>query len=539
MANSGPSVNTILSSINNDIYKYKILRQQLAIKNRDSTLDNKLLAKLRKDSEGNIVHKDPILFYHSFCYPDGYLVHDRTKEKIYGLTKYQIDFWKSILDFQYNILVKSNKIGISTLVALALIQNCFLRLHAGNEKLIVAQKHDMAVQHLKTVRELLLNSPNFKKFLIVKPIDGLSKDEVSKSSVLYIRNPYKWYQPTAIHAIGLSMGSSVSWKKVDWIWVSDITAAELNYDDIIKGLFTRLAISQGKFVIETIPRRPNGIIYDLWNKAIKGENQFKWHKINCYDAIKEGIMTEEFILDEKRNHGADFSMFYEGEFVARTGNIFIPEQVENIKYVYEDLLNFKKSVISNPDLSRRFQPTDIVMGVDPGFSTSKFAITITQLVNGIIEVIYHKEYDNESITFMINEIRKLFHAYNVKKIFMDTNFAGFVDQMKKEMRDIKVDLKITQDRKLRLSDLKNIPGIILPLSFKRWGNIMISHMQLLISESKLAISEHHFDLLAQTKSATWKTNEDGVSELDKKSNGTMDGFDSLRLATAYYSIVNQ
>ena len=50
-----------------------------------------------------------------------------------------------------------------------------------------------------------------------------------------------------------------------------------NYDPTLKGAFTRLANTQGYFVIETIPNGPQGLVYDLWlqnRTATKPEDSF-------------------------------------------------------------------------------------------------------------------------------------------------------------------------------------------------------------------------------------------------------------------------
>jgi hypothetical protein len=141
--------------------------------------------KLKTDSEGNVVYKDPHLFYLSF----GMLTHPYTKEKVKRLAPYQYEWWNDILNYNYNICIKSNKIGLSTITLIALFQNCLMKASAGNEKLIIAQTHQMAKEHLYTLRQLLLNSPTYKTTLSMRPGKNLLKDEYSKKTQLYIHNP--------------------------------------------------------------------------------------------------------------------------------------------------------------------------------------------------------------------------------------------------------------------------------------------------------------------------------------------------------------
>ena len=174
-------------------------QNQLNIRKRFNTENQQLVT----DSEGNVVHKDPKLFYHSF----GLLTHPFTKQKVENLTGYQYQFWKSILKNKYNIAIKSNKIGLSTTCLITLFQDCMMKEGAGNEKLVICQTQQMAKEHLYTLRQLLLNSDNFKHTLIMRPGKYLLKDEVTKITQLFIYNPYNPSRPTRV--IGLGASSSI------------------------------------------------------------------------------------------------------------------------------------------------------------------------------------------------------------------------------------------------------------------------------------------------------------------------------------------
>jgi hypothetical protein len=82
------------------------------------------------------------------------------------------------------------------------------------------------------------------------------------------------------------------------------------------------------------------------------------------------------------------------QFVGVVGNVFSQLSIDNaIKIQYDPTIinkNAKKSI-----------------GIDPGFGSSKFAIVITQYVDGKIQVIHAEEYDRPNFTDMIDKMLQL------------------------------------------------------------------------------------------------------------------------------------
>ena len=68
----------------------------------------KILSRIPHDEEGNVVYKDPDLFYHTF----GHVYDSYTRAEITKLSSYQRLFWHSALNFDNLITVKTNKAGI-------------------------------------------------------------------------------------------------------------------------------------------------------------------------------------------------------------------------------------------------------------------------------------------------------------------------------------------------------------------------------------------------------------------------------------------
>jgi hypothetical protein len=496
-------------------------QNQLSIRKRYN-IDN---LQLVTDSEGNVVHKDPKLFYHSF----GLLTHPFTKQKVKDLTDYQYEFWKSILANKYNIAIKSNKIGLSTTCLILLFQNCMLKEGAGNEKLVICQTQQMAKEHLYTLRQLLLGSENFKHTLIMRPGKYLLKDEVTKVTQLFVHNPYNPSKPTRIIGLGASAASSVSWKNVDFIYVSDITKAATDYTEVIDGAFTRLAMSRGKFVIETIPRGPRGKVYSLWQDAVAGKNDFKWFKYPVEIAIKAGLVSQQFIDEERRRLGPFFTEYYGAEFISVGGNVFRADLIQRAIELA------KKMPAYDDDYAMSYPKS---MGVDPAFgSESMFAICVTQLRNGIIEVIHAEEFQGMDHESMCRMIVNMMHRMNITKVYVDGNMMSVVNKLK----ELQADQLSEEDRKthnIPFSDIRLSKYKINAIPFggpRGYGMQMIQHCQRIFSEGIIAIDELRFKpLIQQFKTATLVNPSGEAPSLDKETYGTMDLFDAFRLSCANY-----
>ncbi len=498
------------------------LREQIVKKKYN--IDN---LQMVTDSEGNVVYKDPHLFYLSF----GKLMHPYTRQIVDRLTPYQYEWWNDIVNNQYNIAIKSNKIGLSTITLMALFQNCLLREGAGNEKLVIAQTSQMAKDHLYTLRRAILASPTFKHTLIMRPGKYLLKDEVTKVTQLFIHNPYEPARPSRIIALGASAGMAVSWKNVDFIHVSDITKAQIDYTEVIDGAFTRLAMSRGKFVIETIPRGPRGKIYSLWQDATAKpkKNSFIAHKYPIEMAIEAGLVSQDHIDEERRRLGAFFPEYYGAEFISVGGNVFVPEHVDRATKLFTELPAYPGfDIISLPKS----------MGVDPAFgSDSTFAICVTmKRPDGIVEVVDVQEFQRQDHETMCKFIVGMMHRLNITKVYIDAQMQSVADKLK-EMQNDQVSPDDMHKKATPFHQLKWSKYKINPIRFggaAGYGMQMIQHAQRIFAENLIAIDPRFGNLVTQLKTATLVNPSGEAPSLDKETYGTMDIFDAFRLSLINY-----
>jgi hypothetical protein len=128
-----------------------------------------------------------------------------------------------------------------------------------------------------------------------------------------------------------------------------------------------------------------GKVYSLWQDAVAGKNDFKWFKYPVELAIEAGLVSQGFIDEERPwRLGPFFTEYYGAEFISGGG-------------MYSDQTLLIKAI----ELAKNMPAyDDDYAGMSylnqwgrPAFgSESMFAICVTQLRNGIIEVIHAEEF---------------------------------------------------------------------------------------------------------------------------------------------------
>jgi hypothetical protein len=453
------------------------------------------------------VPSDPKEFYRDF----GLLEHPLTSKPVQDLTSYQKEAWHDVSRYRYVLNIKSNKIGLSTSHLLCLfyhmITDCI-----GYQALIIAQSMRMSREHLYTLHKMILNSEKYRPFLIsIGDRDvNLLREETSRVTEMFIRNPMNPHKPSRIIAIPANAGSAVSWKEVKYIMCSDITMTDKDYDPTLKGLFTRLANTQGYFVIETIPNGPQGLVYDAWlrNRTQQGSD-FKVREYPVLLAVEAGLINEEFLEKEKQRHGLDFDRLYNCSFAATGGNVFNLQEVEycvaSSDYDPED-----PQFIHN-----RNYPKSI--GVDPGYRTSKAGIVLSQMRNGEIEIIKSIEMSapNSEVVAMVYD---LMNQYSVENIFVDVAASAFISDLKDMINEHAYN--IMKDMTVNPSPSERI----VPVTFHPLNRAMLIHANQLVSDKFLKIDNSHQNLLNQMRIATHVN-----GKLVKNEGSTMDLVDALFL----------
>lgn len=399
----------------------------------------------------------------------------------------------------------------------------------GYDQLVIAQSKDHAKQHLRDLRKMIIDSPKYSKYLINKPneigdnanrdIKSILKDEQSKTSVIYIHNPENPSRPSRIIALGIENdGAILSWKMVKNIHMSDITAAEGDIEPGVNAAMTRLANTDGSMIIETIPGLPVGKIYDMWRQYRSqpwSKGDFKVFEITSDDGIKAGIMTPEFIESERKRLGTSFPRYYGAQFLGGGGNMFPLDKVE--------------ACISDKYNPNAYIRAPMALSIDPAFSASgsRFAILITRLVDGKIQVIYSEEFLGADFNDMVEKVIGLIMKYRVDltggdKIYIDGSNPELIRAFKRyfhERTDFDEAIKQIEDAG---GDYQRVMKVV-PVYFGKENVSMVSWLQSLVSDVMLMIHPQFKDLLTQMKSAILTDKH----TLDKGRGMPMDSLDSL------------
>lgn len=461
------------------------------------------------------IPRDPQKFYEDF----GFIIHPRTGQPAPRLTPYQYEFWKSGLYHKYRLAVKSQKIGLSTSILLEVFQHAITDCK-GFELLVIAQSVQHAREHLYTLREMILNSQKYSPFLQTTPTDLLKQDEVSKVTMLYIKNPDNEMRPTRIIGLGGSEASVWSWKRVKFIHLSDIAVIKLkDYSGLISASMSRLANSDGSMIIETPPRGPQGKIYEIYNRSRQPTNQedpegqFKVFTIPAREAVASGLISQEFLDRQRIELGAQYAQYYEAEFITGTGTCFKLEDVEatTTNYPYDPAPESLPYGIST------------CMGVDPGFGSSNFGICITAFVDGKARVLFADEFERPSDGEMIPIIWDLIQHYNCSKVYVDNSRPSIVKGIKLQWGE--------------RSDYENVDRELYPFmkvepiafGHQQEHKAMLSWAKTMVERNWVAIDKRFVKLLDSLRTAT---EQEGT--LDKELTAYDDIFDAFRLSIRRY-----
>lgn len=494
-----------------DKFREYLKETKESVKSRAANRYN-LLSKM----VGNIP-SDPSLFYKDF----GLLEHPLDGSPVEDLTSYQKESWKDVERYKYVLDIKSNKIGLSTLHLLCLfyhmITDCI-----GYQALIIAQTLRMSREHLYTLHKLILQSEKYRPFLIsIGDRDvNLLREETSRVTEMFLRNPLNPHKPTRLIAIPLNAGSAVSWKEVKYIMASDITMTDHDYDPVVKGLFTRLANTQGYFVIETIPRGPTGLVYDTWlRNRTQGSTDFKVREYPVHMAVEAGLITEEFLEGERQRHGIDFDRLYNCSFAATSGNVFDLREIE--------FCTLSSDYNPNDSTFLRNRNFPKAMGIDPGYRTSKAGIVVAQFRNGVIEIILSKEMQ-EPNSVLVYECFDIMNRYAIENVFVDVSAAAFISDLKDRINESTYEI---------MKDMQHIPTTmerIVPVPFNPMNKAMLVHANQLVSDKFLKIDKSMESLLNQMRNAI---HNNGRLIKDSEQGMTYDLLDALFLCLLHFDFM--
>ena len=453
-----------------------------------------------------VIPLDPQEFYEDF----GYLIHPNTGEPVTKLTDYQYEIWNAKYTHKYRAVFKSQKVGLSTSVLLEDFQSSLTDC-LGFDILVVAQTQYHANEHLRTLKQLILNSDTYRKYLITSPADMILREEKTKVGAAFIKNPYNHYRPSRIIAVGFSEAALWSFKNVKRIHLSDPTVAKaIDDSEIFGAMFSRLANTGGSMIIETPPRKPTGTCFQIYDKHYKqGLEPDKWKIfiVKAQQAVENGLISQQFLEDEKIRLGPLYPQFYEAEFISVGGNIFPYGSIDASIVLGEKY----KHLPINPYALH-------MGGIDFGFSSSVTALYIGELdnENQIIRLVLSKEYDKKTPSEIANDMFSLHTQIPNLWWFVDGANRGAVNECKSKYGE-----SLTWDKP---EDISPDSSYIIPVNFGKEHRNMLQHLYQLLTKQKVAIPQNYTKLLTALRTA-WAVEFD----LDKSQTLEDDHLDALRL----------
>ena len=177
--------------------------------------------------------------------------------------------------------------------------------------------------------------------------------------------------------------------------------------------------------------------------------------------------------------------------------------------------------------------TQKALGIDPAFGSSKTAFTVIEIVDGIIHVIYSKQFTNSSTQQMVMHARDLMIQYGIlgndyNKVLCDSSQPGFIRSLKYQTgENPNYEQVIEKARRDGLEDRLVLYMNICPINFSTNHKLMLGNVKKYMDMGRVAINpEEHKELLTELRIAT--ANEDISLEKDKTN--TFDLLDSFRLA---------
>ncbi|HEY9386214.1 MAG TPA: hypothetical protein VIP70_04190 [Nitrososphaeraceae archaeon] len=282
-----------------------------------------------------------------------------------------------------------------------------------------------------------------------------------------------------------------------------------------------IAKSDPFIVMVSTPYAPDGL-FDKIEKEPEETCIYKRVLLDYTYGLDKIYAREEI---DKAKQSPSFEREYNLKYLGLIGNVFSQQGIDkatNVDY--------------NPD---RINPNaKKSIGIDPGFGSSKFAIVVTQYVDGKIQIIYADEFDRPNFQTMISTIWQLKQRCGyISNIYVDSANPEVWESLKREFGErydeqhIKETAAYCKKYNLDIEDRM----VVVPVPFSTEGAQMLQHAKALLEDENnlVAINPSRFHKLV-TALRTAVANE---YKLDKEQTSFDDILDAFRLALIFYKFV--
>ena len=164
------------------------------------------------------------------------------------------------------------------------------------------------------------------------------------------------------------------------------------------------------------------------------------------------------------------------------------------------------------------------VGLDPGFGSSAFGVCITELVDGVINVMYAEEHPRPDFNFMLEKAVELLEEYNITfdskcRIFIDGANPSFIRSLKERVdEDSNFEQQVAYAKKTypTVYDLEFLQQnmFVIPVPFAKYHREMLSKCKQMLEyrNGYVAINPKVTKLITSLRTAV----EKGDGTLDKE-----------------------
>ena len=257
------------------------------------------------------------------------------------------------------------------------------------------------------------------------------------------------------------------------------------------------------------------------------------------------IYTEDEIAAAKRS--PSFEREYNLKYLGLIGNVFHTKDIEAAIEKGTKLQILANSNLYSIEKGRTISATynaysQKSVGLDPGFGSSNFGVCITELVDGIVNVLHAEEYQRPDFNQVIAITFNLLDEYDIKfnnkcRIIVDGANPSFIKTLKDRVdEDTNYEQQVSYYKKIYLSvyDLEFLQHnmFVIPVPFAKYHKQMLAHCKELMEYNNglMAIHPRFNKLITSLRTAV--ENEEGY--LDKDATNHDDLLDSFRTSLLFW-----
>jgi hypothetical protein len=227
-----------------------------------------------------------------------------------------------------------------------------------------------------------------------------------------------------------------------------------------------------------------------------------------------------------------FEREYNLKYLGLIGNVFHTKDIEAAIEKCKEISDFQ---IGN-------SYTQKSVGLDPGFGSSAFGVCITELRDGIVNVLQAEEYPRPDFNQMINTTVRLLEEYDItfdgrSRIFVDGANPSFIRALKERLEEDTNYEQLVSYLKKQYSSVYDLEFLqqnmfVIPVPFAKYHKEMLAHTKEMLEyrNGYVAINPRHNKLITALSTAV----ERGDGTLDKEATSHSDVFDAFRMLLQYW-----